>query len=202
MALEVRAQEPDNEIRFGQDVQPLLARRCFACHGPDTAEAGLRLNSLEHATEKLESGLQAIAPGAPDQSELLKRIRSTEEGHRMPPEGKPLTEREQKILETWIAQGAQWKQHWAFEPLTKPEVPQATFRSAPVDQKAADQQADEHPIDAFIEQKLAKRGLSLAPQAEPIQLLRRLYYDLIGLPPTPAQVAAFLEKRPPQWKGR
>ena len=199
MALSARAQEPDNEIRFGQDVQPLLARRCFACHGPDTAEAGLRLNSLEHATEKLESGLQAIAPGAPDQSELLKRIRSTEEGHRMPPEGKPLTEREQKILETWIAQGAQWKQHWAFEPLTKPEVPQATVRSAPVDQKAADQQAAEqqsaeHPIDAFIEQKLAKRGLSLAPQAEPIQLLRRLYYDLIGLPPTPAQVAAFLEK--------
>ncbi|MCY3004556.1 MAG: DUF1553 domain-containing protein [Planctomycetota bacterium] len=190
LAQSAQAQEPEAEIRFGQDVQPLFARRCFACHGPDTAEAGLRLNAFEPATAKLESGLQAIAPGAPDQSELLKRIRSTEEGHRMPPEGKPLTEREQKIIETWIAQGAQWKQHWAFEPLTKPEVPQNTLPQ----NKLATQSASKHPIDAFVDQKLAKRGLSRAAQGEPLELLRRLYYDLIGLPPTPAQATAFIEK--------
>ncbi|MFY7891967.1 MAG: c-type cytochrome domain-containing protein, partial [Pirellula sp.] len=117
------AQESETEVRFSQDIQPLLARRCFACHGPDQAEAGLRLNSREQAIAKLESGHTAIAPGAPDQSEILKRIRSTDEADRMPPEGKPLTEREQKLIERWIAQGAEWKQHWAFEPLVKPEIP-------------------------------------------------------------------------------
>lgn len=99
-----KAQEPEQEVRFSQDIQPLLARRCFACHGPDQAEGGLRLNSRQQAIAKLESGHTAIAPGAPDQSELLKRIRSTDEADRMPPEGKPLTEREQKLIERWIAQ--------------------------------------------------------------------------------------------------
>jgi len=175
------AQESETEVRFSQDIQPLLARRCFACHGPDQAEAGLRLNSREQAIAKLESGHTAIAPGAPDQSEILKRIRSTDEADRMPPEGKPLTEREQKLIERWIAQGAEWKQHWAFEPLVKPEIPKTTVSTG-------------NPIDAFMDQKLEKRGLQRAPQADPIHLLRRLHYDLTGLPPSPSAAESFVQR--------
>ena len=177
----VQAQPQEDQVKFSQEIQPLLARRCFACHGPDQAEGGLRLNALESATKKLDSGHAAIVPGSPDQSELLKRIGSTDPSDRMPPEGKPLSEREQKLLENWISQGAQWKQHWAFEPVAKPDIPKSTVPST-------------NPIDAFIDEKLLKRGLSRAAQADPVHLLRRLHYDLIGLPPTPKQVDDFLKR--------
>lgn len=177
----VQAQLQEDQVKFSQEIQPLLARRCFACHGPDQAEGGLRLNALESATKKLDSGHAAIVPGSPDQSELLKRIGSTDPSDRMPPEGKPLSEREQKLLENWISQGAQWKQHWAFEPVAKPDIPKSTVPST-------------NPIDAFIDEKLLKRGLSRAAQADPVHLLRRLHYDLIGLPPTPKQVDDFLKR--------
>jgi len=108
------------EVSFTQEIQPLLAKRCFACHGPDQNEAGLRLHTAETATAKLESGFSAIVPGQPEASELLARITSQEEGVRMPPEGKPLTEREQTLIRSWIEQGASWKRHWAFEPLSAP----------------------------------------------------------------------------------
>jgi len=180
-AVSAQAQPQEDQVKFSQEIQPLLARRCFACHGPDQAEAGLRLNALESAIQKLDSGHAAIVPGSPDQSELLKRIRSTDPSDRMPPEGKPLSEREQKLLENWISQGAQWKQHWAFEPVAKPDIPKSTNPST-------------NPIDAFIDEKLLKRGLSRAAQADPVHLLRRLHYDLIGLPPTPKQVDDFLKR--------
>ena len=182
-ASSAQAQEPeqDTEVKFSQEIQPLLARRCFACHGPDQAEAGLRLNSRDQAIAKLDSGYSAVVPGAPDQSEMLKRVRSTEEDHRMPPEGKPLSEREQKLIERWIAQGAQWKKHWAFEPVIKPEIPTTAT-------------ATSNPIDALIDQKLEKRSLKRAPQGEPVHLLRRLYFDLTGLPPTPTQVQEFFKR--------
>ncbi|MEY3173480.1 MAG: hypothetical protein RLZZ436_1394 [Planctomycetota bacterium] len=175
----VSAQQP--EVNFSRQIKPLLARRCFACHGPDKAEAGLRLNSLEAATKMLESGHAAIVPGNPDTSELLRRITSTEEGERMPPEGAALTETEQALLRNWIGQGAEWNEHWAFEPIRRFEVPAATSGSA-------------NPIDAFIEASLAEKGLQRSPRAEPLVLLRRLYFDLIGLPPTPQQTADFLAR--------
>ena len=182
-ASSAQAQEPeqDTEVKFSQEIQPLLARRCFACHGPDQAEAGLRLNSRDQAIAKLDSGFSAVVPGAPDQSEMLKRVRSTEEDHRMPPEGKPLSEREQKLIQRWIAQGAQWKKHWAFEPVIKPEIPTTAS-------------ATSNPIDALIDQNLEKRSLKRAPQGEPLHLLRRLYFDLTGLPPTPTQAQEFLKR--------
>lgn len=170
----------ETQIQFSTEIQPILARRCFACHGPDKAESGLRLNSLEAATAELESGHRAVVPGDSAASAILERIRSTEEGVRMPPEGKPLTELEQQRIERWIAQGAPWKQHWAFEPVGQPPVP------ARPDGTVAD-----NPIDAFLEAKLASKDLAMAPRAEPRMLLRRLSYDLTGLPPTPEQVVDF-----------
>ena len=175
----------DAPVKFSQEIQPLLARRCFACHGPDQSEAGLRLHTLEFASTKLESGETAVVPGNAKASEILKRVRSTEEGVRMPPEGKPLTEREQNLLQRWIEQGAEWKQHWAFEPVSKPEIPVIANAPAVVMQ---------NPIDAFIDQKLLAKGLQRAPQADPIHLLRRLHYDLTGLPPSPEEANAFSQQ--------
>lgn len=171
------------EVSFTQEIQPLLAKRCFACHGPDKDEAGLRLHTAETATAKLESGSSAIVPGKPEASELLARITSQEDGVRMPPEGKQLTEREQTLIRRWIEQGASWKRHWAFEPLSAPVVP-----------SSVDGDRDVHPIDAFLAAKLSQQGLQLSPAAEPRQLYRRLHFDLTGLPPTPQAMEEFLAR--------
>lgn len=180
------ASAQQSEVSFSAQIRPLLARRCFACHGPDKAEAGLRLHTPDTATAKLESGHAAIVPGSTADSELLRRIASTEEGVRMPPEGAALTEKEQQLLHDWIAQGAVWKQHWSFEPLTRPPVPQTVAATNPDNHT--------HPVDAFIDSSLARKGLQRSPRAQPQRLLRRLYYDLIGLPPTPQQVSDFLNR--------
>ena len=178
-AVPVKAQQA--QVNFARQVKPLLARKCFACHGPDKSESGLRLNSLSGATGKLDSGHAAIVPGNVDASELLRRVSSTEEGVRMPPEGTPLTEAEQLILREWIVQGAGWNEHWAFEPLKRSEIP-------------AGSAAGVNPIDAFIDSALATKGLVRSPRADSSVLLRRLYFDLIGLPPTPQQLAEFLKR--------
>ncbi len=172
--------DPAVKVDFAREVQPLLARRCFACHGPDKAEGGLRLDSHEGAIAELESGDFAVVPNQPDKSVLLERIASEEEGVRMPPEGKPLTASEQDALRRWIVTGAQWKQHWAFEPITQPQVPSGSDSA--------------NPIDAFVDAKLQAAGLSRSAPASPVTMVRRLYYDLIGLPPTPEQVADFLAR--------
>jgi hypothetical protein len=170
-------------VDFAKEIQPLLARRCFACHGPDVAEGGLRLNSLEGALAELDSGDFAVVAHNPDASVLLDRIASEEEGVRMPPEGKPLSESEQDALRRWIASGAQWKQHWAFEPIVQQPIPQAEG-----------QHADVNPVDAFIDAKLRSKGLSRTQPASPGAIQRRVYFDLIGLPPSPDEVADFLRR--------
>ncbi len=170
------------EVSFSQQIKPLLARRCFACHGPDKAEGGLRLHTRDTATAKLESGASAIVPGDADHSEMLQRIASTEEAIQMPPEGARLTADEQQLLKTWIAQGAEWTQHWSFEPVSRPEIP------------AVPGLTSTNPIDAFVAQKLATRGLTHNTRASSGELVRRLYFDLIGLPPTPQQVSDFLTR--------
>jgi hypothetical protein len=176
------AQGQQAEVSFSQQIKPLLARRCFACHGPDKAEGGLRLHTRDTATAKLESGASAIVPGDADHSEMLQRIASTEESVQMPPEGARLTADEQQLLKTWIAQGAEWTQHWSFEPVSRPEIP------------AVPGLISTNPIDAFVAQKLATRGLTHNTRASSGELVRRLYFDLIGLPPTPQQVSDFLTR--------
>ena len=185
----VYAQKP--EVNFSQEIQPLLARRCFACHGPDKGESGLHLNARDKAVAKLESGEFAIVPGKPEESGIVARIRSTEEGHRMPPEGKPLTAREQELLTEWIRQGAEYKQHWAFTPVVAPEIPTSNAINTTAVEGASSTAAKSNPVDAFIDAKLAKHQLQRAPRADPATLLRRLYFDLIGLPPTQQEVEAF-----------
>lgn len=175
----LRAQDAA-DLTLARNVQAILARRCFACHGPDHAEAGLRLDDPASATALLESGSRAIVAGDLSKSHLLERIASEDEATRMPPEGKPLGEQERQSIAKWIEQGAVWQRHWAFEPVGRVEVPA----------RRPESQSD-HPIDAFIDQKLQDAGLQRAPRATNPQLLRRLYQDLIGLPPTLEQTVEF-----------
>ncbi len=180
---EKAAEEP---VDFGRDIRPVLAKRCFHCHGPDKAESSLRLNSQKTAFAEADSGLHAIVSGKPDESELITRISETDESLRMPPEGKPLSKEEIETFRRWIAQGAKWETHWAFQPMKNPEPP-------PVQNKAW----VANPIDAFILNRLEENRLKPNPPADKVALIRRAYYDLTGLPPTPAQVDAFLNDQSP-----
>jgi hypothetical protein len=177
-------------LSFDRDIQPILAR-CVQCHGPGKAKAGLRLDSRRAATSLLESGNRALAPGQPEQSELLRRVRRPADDGRMPPKGEPLTASHIEHLRRWIASGAVWPEHWAYRPLVKPSLPQTGSMKADL------RDWPRTPIDRFVLEKLVAQGLAPAPPADPRLLLRRVYFDLIGLPPTPAETAAYLADRAP-----
>ena len=166
-------------IDFNRGIRPILSNRCLACHGPDSGqrEAGLRLDDEASATKPLQSGQTAVVPGQPDASELMRRITTTDPDIRMPPPefGAPLTVAEQDLLKHWISQGAPFAKHWSYEPPVRPDVPPAATASA---------NWPKNPIDNFLLQQLTLRHLQPSPQAEPRTLVRRLYLDLIGLPPT------------------
>ena len=176
------------ELDFARDIQPLLARRCYACHGPDTQEAGLRLDDRAAATAELDSGSIAVVPGDPATSEMLARITSTDHDLQMPPEGPRLTAAEVTLLERWIAAGAEWQAHWAFRPLERPPLPPAAAPAM-------------NPIDAFIDAGLAARGLPRSPAADKATLLRRATYGVTGLPPTEQEMREFLaDESPAAWE--
>ena len=175
-------------VEFSRDIQPLLAKRCFACHGPDTQEAGLRLDDQTVATVELDSGQRAIVPGDPAASEMLTRITSTDPDLQMPPEGSRLSDDEVSLLRQWITEGAQWQEHWAFRALTRPAVPSVSGVT--------------NPVDAFIQQGLASRNLPVPLEADRRTLLRRVTYDLTGLPPSEQEVADYLSDKSPAAWGR
>jgi len=174
-------------VEFSRDIQPLLAKRCFACHGPDTQEAGLRLDDQTVAAVELDSGQRAIVPGDPAASEMLTRVTSTDPELQMPPEGSRLSDDEVSLLKQWIEEGAQWQEHWAFRALTRPAVPSVSGVT--------------NPVDAFIQQGLASRNLPVPLEADRRTLLRRVTYDLTGLPPSEQEVADYLsDKSPAAWE--
>ncbi|WP_182871124.1 DUF1553 domain-containing protein [Rhodopirellula sp. JC639] len=175
------------KIDFQKQIQPILAKKCYACHGPDEAESGLEFTSRDAALAETESGSFAIVPGDVEASLLIERITTEDEFERMPPEGDPVTEDEAALLREWIAAGAEWEKHWAFEPLTDPTPPEVA---------SADWQSN--PIDAFIYDSLSKANLTPNGPAGKRELIRRVYYDLTGLPPTKAEVDAFVADESPQ----
>ncbi|WP_414662981.1 PSD1 and planctomycete cytochrome C domain-containing protein [Horticoccus sp. 23ND18S-11] len=172
-------------VDFTREVQPILAEHCFHCHGPDDQDrkGGLRLDVRESALKGGKSELTAIVPGKPDASEIILRIISTDEEEVMPPpkEKKPLTAAQKDVLRRWVAEGAPYAMHWAFVPPVKASLPAVEGT-----------QAIPHPIDALVAAKLKSAGLTPQPAAEATTLCRRLYLDLIGLPPSPEEVAAFV----------
>jgi hypothetical protein len=171
-------------IEFNRDIRPILSNNCFTCHGPDHGQrkADLRLDVPENAAAPYKEGTPIVA-GKPEQSELVKRITSSDPDEKMPPpkSEKKLSAQQIEILKQWIAQGGQYQKHWAFIP------PQ---RSAMPDVKMA--AWCRNPIDRFILARLEAEGLKPSPQADKATLIRRVTFDLTGLPPTPAEVDAFL----------
>ena len=173
------------KVQFNRDIRPILSDTCFHCHGPDEKErkAGLRLDVREHALRPAESGAVALVPGAPEKSELLKRVFSTDSEEQMPPPKlhKPLSSAQKDLLKRWIAEGAEYQGHWAF---IKP------VRTEPSIQKP-------NAIDGFIQEKVLAKGLKPSAEAEKEILLRRVSLDLTGLPPAPEEVDAFLQDARP-----
>jgi hypothetical protein len=181
-------------VDFNRDIRPIISEKCFHCHGPDEAsrKAKLRLDLRDEALKERD-GIRAIVPGRPDDSELMVRILSKDPDDVMPPpkEHHEMSPAEIDVLRRWIADGAPYAKHWAFEKPQRPAVPE--IKNA---------QALRTPIDRFIAVELQKHALSLSPEADRHTILRRLSLDLIGLPPAPAEVDAFVNDTRPDFYER
>jgi hypothetical protein len=181
---------------FDREVKPLLATHCIACHGSDKQKGGLRLDRKADALAGGDSG-KVIAPGKPADSLLMKRVASSDPDERMPPKGESLTARQVAALRSWIEHGAQWPDDgssgnpanwWSFKPLHRPALPQSNNSRFEI----------RNEIDRFIVAKLSDKGLSPSPAADKPTLIRRVYYDLIGLPPSVNEIDAFLKDASPE----
>lgn len=181
-------------VDFDREIRPILSDNCFACHGPDDGarKAGLRLDLKEPALRPLKRGRAAIVPGSPDQSLLVERIVTMDEDDLMPPPSthKKLSTAQIEALRRWIAEGADWPEHWAFVTPRRPDPPEVPTRGW-----------SRNPVDRFVAQRLAAEGLTPSPRAPKTTLARRAALDLTGLPPTIEEVDAFLaDKRPEAYR--
>ncbi|MDP3070919.1 MAG: PSD1 and planctomycete cytochrome C domain-containing protein [Opitutaceae bacterium] len=184
----LRAAEP---IDFNRQILPILSDACFHCHGPDgaTREAKLRLDQRD-GLFRTHDEVTVVTPGHPEKSELFLRITSKEEDEVMPPPKatRRLKSAEIELLKTWIASGAKWSGHWAYEAPRRPAVPGGLEER----EKEKSPPLPPNPIDAFVHATLSKQGLSPAPAAAPATLLRRVSLDLTGVPPSAVELEAFL----------
>ena len=173
---------PDR-IEFNRDIRPILSDRCFSCHGPDKnkREAETRLDTLEGLHGNAEK-TGPLVPGNPDASEMIRRIESLDNDERMPPPefAKDVSEYEKAILRKWIQQGAQWEGHWAFQPIRNTPAP-----------KGIEERFSRNALDGHVFAALLQAGLEPSPKADPRTLVRRLCFDLTGLPPKPEWVERF-----------
>jgi hypothetical protein len=171
-------------VSFAQDIRPILSDKCFACHGPDenAREADLRLVVRDEAV-----ATGALIPGDADESELLRRIVSDDEDLRMPPRHtqKEISSDEVELIRRWISAGAEYEIHWAYRPLVRPAIPVVKH----------DRNGSE--IDAFLLSDLIDQQLDFSPRANRVTLIRRLYLDLLGVPPSPSEVDAFASDESP-----
>ena len=171
-------------IRFNRDVRPILADKCFQCHGPDAAQrqTDLRLDQSGSAYAEID-GIRVIVPGDPGASELIRRIDAADESQRMPPvdSGRSLTSGERDLLRQWVRQGGEYQLHWSFVAPQKPSPPEVRQADWP-----------RNSIDQFVLDRLEREGIQPSPEANRYSLIRRLTLDLTGLPPTPAEVDAFV----------
>ncbi|QEL17894.1 DUF1553 domain-containing protein [Limnoglobus roseus] len=164
-------------IDYNRDIRPILSNNCYQCHGPDEKErkGDLRLDTYEGATEV------SVVPGKPGDSSLIARVETREKGELMPPvkSGKKLTAKEIELLRAWVQQGAKYATHWSYVKPVRITPPNAV--------------AFPNPVDAFLAAALQKRGLKFQPEADKYTLARRVALDLTGLPPTWAEVEAFVK---------
>ena len=186
-----------SSIDFERDVLPTLRTHCIDCHGPETAEAKLRLDSVENALKGGDSGEPTVIPGSSDRSHLITRVTDSNEHHRMPPNADPLPEEAIDVLRKWINDSNGWQaaiaareshkiEHWSFKPVVRPTLPEAT---------------ESRPIDILVDAQLKGADLERSRPATRRELIRRLYLVMHGLPPTPSQVESFvLDTRPNSWE--
>ncbi len=172
------------DVDFRRDIQPFFAEHCLECHGADKAKGGLALTSRAGALKDLESGLPGIVPGKPEASQILARLETTHGEDKMPPlkKNKRPTSAEVEKVRRWVEAGAPWATHWAYTPVQRP----AGLNGTPPEQ-----------IDSLVRARLAKEGIRPSPEAAKNTLLKRVYYDLLGLPPTPEEAAAYLNDPDP-----
>src|SRR5215831_6701366 len=178
-------------VEFNRDIRAILSDKCYACHGPDKAnrETNFHLDTEEGAYIPLVSGGVAIVRGDGANSPLYQRVASQDEAVRMPPAymGRDkLSDNEIILIQRWIDQGAKWEKHWSLIPPNRPELPEVQHKEWP-----------RNPIDYFVLARLEKEGLTPSPEADRVILIRRVTLDLTGLPPTPAEVEAFLRDKSP-----
>jgi hypothetical protein len=177
---------PTPTVEFNRDIRPILTRSCSACHGGVRKQGGISFVFRDEAMAEGASGRRAIVPGKPGASELIARLESDDPEFRMPHHAPPLADHEIELFRSWIAQGANWQEHWAFVP-PKPQAPPAVKLESWV----------RSPVDRFILAKLENEGLAPAREARKAELLRRVSFDLTGLPPSPAELQAFLDDDAP-----
>src|SRR5438046_6183668 len=176
-------------VEFNRDVRPILADKCYSCHGADAVAKKIPLRLDSEASAKADlGGRRAIVEGDPAASQMIRRITSENKAQRMPPvySGLKLTSAETDTLRQWVAEGAKWQKHWSFIPPVRPALP-AVKNAGWV----------RNPIDAFVLQKLEREGLQPSPEAGRETLLRRVSLDLTGLPPRIAELDAFLNDTSP-----
>src|SRR6185369_1536059 len=190
---------------FNRDVRPILAEHCFSCHGPEKQKGGLRLDQKSSAFKGGDSGVPALVSGRSGGSELIKRVISPDPKPCMPEKGDPLRPEQIALLKRWIDEGAHWfdglaggparqqseitdadREFWAFQPLRKVELPKVKNKAWP-----------RRPIDRFILAKLEEKRLAPSRDADKLILLRRMTFDLIGLPPAPEDMEAFQRDNSP-----
>jgi hypothetical protein len=174
-------------VEFNRDIRPILSDKCYTCHGPDQARRRTKLRFDVEADAKQDlGGRVAIVPGDVAKSEMVRRITAAEPARRMPPvaSGRTLTPAEIDLIQRWIEQGARWEKHWSFNPPRRASLPDISNRAWA-----------RNDIDFFVAKRLDQEGLAPAPEADRATLIRRVSLDLTGLPPTPAEVDAFVNDK-------
>lgn len=185
-------------VDFSAEVKPILNKHCISCHGGVKRNAKYSLLFRHEALDTAESGKTPIVPGDAAHSELMRRITSTDPEVRMPYKESPLSEAEIDILRRWIDDGAPWGDHWAYLPPKSPVIPNPTTAVSSVSGgPEATEAALVNPIDNFVRARLEVENLRPSPPADKPDLMRRVYLDLIGIPPSPAQAKAFLSSNDP-----
>ncbi len=196
LALTLSGATTEAATDFQRDIRPILAEQCYSCHGPEKHKGGLRLDKKTDAFKGGDSGA-AIVPNKSADSLLFKNISGANPDSIMPPKGDPLTGTQVALIKAWIDEGAPWPDevadsdrtrstHWSFQPVKRPEVP-----------AVKDKRWARNPIDNFVLARLEKEKIKPSPEADRINLIRRLSLDLLGLPPTPEEVKAFLKDKKP-----
>ncbi len=205
-ALQATAADPDR-VDFARDVRPILQQHCVKCHGPEKQKGGVRFDRRQEAFDPADSGKKSLVPGKPAESELIHRVEAADPADRMPPNAEPLSREQISVLRNWIEQGASWpetdapqpeaqremavtaedRQHWSYRPLHAVEAP-----------VVGDVAWCRTPIDRFILAALEAREIRPNPPADRRTLIRRMSFDLLGLPPAPDEVAAFIADDRPE----